>query len=45
MGRPRIRWKDEITQTTGEEWTNQAADKDQWRDVMEAHVQHWTGKG
>ena len=40
--RPKIRLKDEITQTAGEEWTHQAADRDQWSYTLEAHVQHWT---
>ena len=45
MGRPRTRWKDEIAQTAGEEWSHLVADRYQWRDMMEAHVQLWMDMG
>jgi hypothetical protein len=45
MGSPRTQWRDKITQTAGEEWTHQAEDRDQWRDMMEVHIQLWTDMG
>ncbi|KAG7295429.1 hypothetical protein JYU34_019084 [Plutella xylostella] len=40
-GRPRRRWRDDLVSAAGINWTQLAADRDQWRSMEEAYAQYW----
>mgnify|MGYP000897032825 CR=1 FL=1 len=42
-GRPKLRWRDEITRRVGTTWSREALDRDRWRRIGEAYAQQWSG--
>ena len=41
-GRPRTRWHDEIKEFAGDDWSNQAQDREKWKKMGLSFVQQWT---
>jgi hypothetical protein len=42
VGRPPVRWSDDIVRVAGTKWMQMAQDRELWRKMGEAYVQHWT---
>ena len=42
-GRPKLRWRDEITRRVGTTWNREALDRNRWRRIGEAYAQQWSG--
>ena len=43
--RPDIRWRDEIEKFAGKTWQGMAQDRQLWKELGKANVQHWTYRG
>ena len=40
-GRPRQRWRDDLTKSLGATWSRKAKDRRGWRKLMEDYLQQW----
>jgi Reverse transcriptase (RNA-dependent DNA polymerase) len=45
VGRPPLRWIDDIKQIAGKHWHQTAQDRSKWKELGKAYVQEWTSKG
>ncbi|KAI8429517.1 hypothetical protein MSG28_000150 [Choristoneura fumiferana] len=45
VGRPPIRWSDDLVKIAGSRWMRKAQDRSEWRALGEAYVQQWTTFG
>jgi hypothetical protein len=45
VGRPQLRWRDDIVGHVGISWMRIAEDRKRWRQMEEAFVQEWTDTG
>jgi hypothetical protein len=41
VGRPQVRWSDDLRRAAGRSWMRVAENQARWREVGEAYVQHW----
>jgi len=45
IGRPQKRWRDDIQNVAGRNWTWTARNRKAWRDLEEAYIQEWISRG
>lgn len=45
VGRPQLRWLDDIKNKVGNRWHQLAQNKETWKNIGETYVQEWTVKG
>ncbi|KAM0730390.1 hypothetical protein ACS0PU_002719 [Formica fusca] len=42
VGRPQLRWRDDIQRHAGKNWIQTAQERTTWKEKEEAYVQEWT---
>jgi hypothetical protein len=45
IGRPPIRWTDDLVKVAGSRWMRASQERSSWRTLEEAYVQQWTSLG
>ncbi|KAM0735271.1 LINE-1 retrotransposable element ORF2 protein [Formica fusca] len=45
VGRPQLRWRDDIQRHAGKNWIQTAQERTTWKEKEEAYVQEWTSTG
>ena len=45
VGRPKKRWVDDVRAVAGRQWIRLARDREAWKNLEEAYIQHWMEPG